>query len=261
MSVKCGREMLVTLGAALILLLQGCGSQPPAPVDKRGEPPSQKINHHIVSKGETLFSIAWRYEKSREKLAAVNNLNSNYTIYPGQRLSLDTSRIPVKKAAPKPIAKPRAVPSQKTNLPKTAVTPKSPVTKTTRQSAQPSFNGRWSWPVNGKVSKRFSSHALFKGIDINALPGSPVRPAAPGKVVYAGSGLRGYGNLIIVRHNSIYLSAYAHNRRIYVKEGSAVKAGQRIAEVGGDPVNIRRFYFEIRKDGKPVNPLAYLPKK
>jgi lipoprotein NlpD len=122
-------------------------------------------------------------------------------------------------------------------------------------------NWRWQWPTTGRVVKRFNSTSLFKGVDIQSHPGAPVVVAAPGVVVYSGSGLRGYGKLIIVKHSDVFLSAYAHNRKIFVREGQELKGGQKISEVGGDPSDKKRLYFEIRKDGKPVDPLRYLPKR
>jgi lipoprotein NlpD len=202
-----------------------------------------------------LFSIAWRYEKNVQKLARANGLSRPYTIYRGQRLTLDTSKASryVSRSSPKNKSLP------KKSQAKPAIRPAS---KSTRKPvpALPK-NWRWQWPVQGNISKRFNSSTLFKGLDIQSFSGSPVVAAAPGIVVYSGSGLRGYGKLIIVKHSDIFLSAYAHNRKIFVKEGQTVKGGQKISEVGGDPSNKRRLYFEVRKDGKPVDPIRYLPKK
>ena len=244
-----------TLVAGVVFLV-GCHTPPPAPVDYRPPPPSEKINDHLVSQGETLFSIAWRYEKNVQKLARANGISRPYTIYHGQRLTLDTSRVAYSVSRPSANKKPSGFrpKNQSKSRPKT----KPSVPKKT--PALPS-NWHWQWPVRGKVSKYFNSSSLFKGIDVQSFSGAPVVAAASGVVVYSGSGLRGYGQLIIVKHSSVFLSAYAHNRKIFVKEGQAVKGGQKISEVGGDPSNIKRLYFEIRKDGKPVNPLRYLPKK
>lgn len=231
----------------------GCHTPPPAPIVYRQPPPSEKIQVHEVSQNETLFSIAWRYEKDIQKLAQVNRLSYPYTIYSGQKLSLDTSKTPraiePKKSA-NPSSKPTAVASK----------PREPVVSNQNKPATTfSKQWRWQWPVQGNVTKRFNSSTLFKGINIQSFSGAPVVAAAPGVVVYSGSGLRGYGHLIIIKHSDIYLSAYAHNRKIYVKENAVVKAGQQISEVGGDPSDRKRFYFEIRKDGKPVDPQSYLP--
>jgi lipoprotein NlpD len=117
----------------------------------------------------------------------------------------------------------------------------------------------WAWPAKGKVVTQFSDSTTFKGIDIAGSAGQPVTASAGGKVVYAGSGLRGYGKLIIIKHNDAYLSAYAHNRDILVKEGQQVVKGQKIAEMGNTDTDQVKLHFEIRRQGKPVDPLRYLP--
>lgn len=251
--VTSSRWCILVVGVVSIFLVS-CKSPPPAPVDYRPPPPSEKINEHLVSRGETLFSIAWRYEKDVQKLARVNSLSRPYTIYRGQRLTLDTSKAPRYVSRPSP--KNKSQPKNK-NKPSTKATSK-PTRKPVPVLPK---NWRWQWPVQGNISRRFNSSTLFKGIDIQSVTGAPVVAAGSGVVVYSGSGLRGYGKLIIVKHSNIFLSAYAHNRKIFVKEGQAVKGGQKISEVGGDPSNKRRLYFEIRKDGKPVDPMRYLPKK
>lgn len=115
----------------------------------------------------------------------------------------------------------------------------------------------WIWPTKGKLLDGFSE--ATKGIDIAGKPGQAVTAAAAGKVVYSGAGLRGYGKLIIIKHNNIYLSAYAHNEKILVKEGQAVTKGQKIAEMGSTDTDLVKLHFEIRKNGKPVDPLKHLP--
>lgn len=117
----------------------------------------------------------------------------------------------------------------------------------------------WAWPAKGKVVAGFSEVGNLKGIDISGTAGQPVTASAAGKVVYAGTGLRGYGKLIIVKHNDTYLSAYAHNRDILVKEGQQVGRGQKIAEMGNTDADQVKLHFEIRRQGKPVDPLRYLP--
>jgi lipoprotein NlpD len=117
----------------------------------------------------------------------------------------------------------------------------------------------WAWPVKGKVVGGFSESANLKGIDIAGTAGQPVLASAPGRVVYAGSGLRGYGKLIIIKHNKTYLSAYAHNREILVKEGEQVTRGQKIAEMGNTDSDQVKLHFEIRRMGKPMDPARYLP--
>jgi lipoprotein NlpD len=117
----------------------------------------------------------------------------------------------------------------------------------------------WSWPAKGRIVTGFSEAANLKGIDIAGAAGQPVAASAGGKVVYAGTGLRGYGKLIIVKHSGMYLSAYAHNKEILVKEGQQVAKGQKIAEMGNTDADQVKLHFEIRRHGKPVDPLRYLP--
>lgn len=241
-------------------MISACQAPPPAPVDQRPPPPSQKINFHVVSSDETLFAIAWRYEKDLEKLARANGLSSPYTIYRGQRLTLDTNNLPsvtssppVKQSTAATVSPPIAKKDSPSPIKVIKPAPKLP-------DALPSV-WRWQWPAQGRVVRYFNSTDLFKGIDIESYSGQPVAAAAPGVVVYSGSGLRGYGELIIVKHSEEFLSAYAHSRRIFVKEGQMVKGGEKIAEVGGDPANSKRLYFEIRQKGRPVNPLKFLPRK
>lgn len=120
----------------------------------------------------------------------------------------------------------------------------------------------WRWPARGPVIEGYSvSGTINKGIDLAGRKGEPVLAAADGKVVYSGTGLVGYGNLIILKHNGTYLSAYGHNSKLLVREGQWAKAGQKIAEIGSTGTNRDKLHFEIRRNGKPVNPLQYLPKR
>jgi len=241
----------LTLILVCCLLLAGCGSTP-APVSSRTPPPSQKINHHIVGQGDTLFAIAWRYELSVDSLARANGLSRPYNIYAGQRLTLDVSRARSSRTvnggavAPEKTVRSSSKPAKRVVQPKVYALPKG--------------KWHWQWPVKGAISRRYDTNRVFKGLNIQSAKGRKVGAAAPGVVVYAGRGLRGYGQLLIVKHSETYLSAYAHNRKMYVKEGQKVAAGQKISEVGGDPENSGRLYFEIRKNGKPVDPMRLLPR-
>jgi len=118
---------------------------------------------------------------------------------------------------------------------------------------------RWQWPTSGVVLRKYDMASGSKGIDVGGELGQPVYAVSPGKVVYSGSALKGYGELIIVKHDDTYLSAYGHNRRRLVKEGDEVRAGQTIAELGIGPEQKPLLHFEIRENGKPVDPLAFLP--
>ncbi|GAA5315606.1 MAG: peptidoglycan DD-metalloendopeptidase family protein [Candidatus Pelagadaptatus aseana] len=241
-----------------LLLLTACASpNPSAPVSDRAGPPSQKLNQHVVARGETLFSIAWRYGHDYKTLARNNGIAKPYTIYPGQliRLSGKAKSSQVKPVSKKVVSKPAKAPVNRSKTTTSNARSKS-------QILASSGSVKWRWPAKGKLLATFSSqNALNKGVDIAGNLGEPVVAAGAGVVVYAGSGLRGYGNLLIIKHSETFLSAYAHNRRLLVKEGQAVKAGQKIAEIGSSGTDRNKLHFEIRKEGKPVNPLWYLPKR
>lgn len=240
-----------------ILLLAGCsGTNYRAPVDSLKQPPSQKITAHVVAKGETLYSIAWRYSRDVHALAHVNRIPEPYTIYPGQRLNLDLSQSPPPEqvAVPQKAERPSQVSQRSNKRSAPRAVPNPPATRESELA--------WQWPASGTILSGFSGAlALNKGIDIGAEKGEPVVAAESGTVVYAGDGLRGYGNLLIIKHSQSFLSAYAHNDKLLVAEGQAVQAGQQIAEVGSSGTNIDKLHFEIRRDGKPVDPLQYLPRR
>jgi lipoprotein NlpD len=163
-------------------------------------------------------------------------------------------------AMPAP-AEPAPPPTIAMVAPPATATPAEPRTVPKAASAPPDDREKldWGWPAKGKVVTQFSDTTSLKGIDIAGSAGQPVTASAGGKVVYAGSGLRGYGKLIIIKHNDAYLSAYAHNRDILVKEGQQVVKGQKIAEMGNTDTDQVKLHFEIRRQGKPVDPLRYLP--
>lgn len=220
----------------------GCSQTPPrAPIVDAQPIPSYRLNHHYVAPGETLYSIAWRYDLDYRALAAANRLDPSRGLRAGQRLQLDVSSIAVQEPAPR---------SSHQSPTKASAPPSKPKTNTIG----------WIWPVSGRIHSGFRSNSgLNKGIDIRAELGESVRAAAAGEVVYAGSGLRGYGNLIIVKHDSQFLSAYAYNQALLVREGDKVASGQAIARVGVMGSGISGLHFEIRKDGEPQNPLQLLP--
>lgn len=266
------------LGLVLLLFafLIGCQAPSPAPVAERPQPPSQKILHHIVSRDETLYSIAWRYELDFQQLAAVNGLAAPYNLHPGQRLSLDMRRRPAAVATGHPVRTGvvTATPVDGTQVQGTAVSgvevtpktasipvPTSPVARESAPSALPGSPWQWKWPATGRVAKEYDVSRVLKGISIYTNSGTAVAAAAPGVVVYAGNGLRGYGNLVIVKHSEKHLSAYAHNRTLLVSENQQVRQGEKIAEVGVDASKQNRLYFEIRENGKPVDPLLLLPRQ
>ncbi|HVJ37170.1 MAG TPA: peptidoglycan DD-metalloendopeptidase family protein [Stenotrophomonas sp.] len=205
-----------------------------------------------VRQGDTLYAIARRTNVSPLDLASWNNLSSPNTIYPGQVLRL----YPQGAATTRP-----AVAGAATSRPVTTGT--SPTTAPPASTPTPVASGfNWRWPADGVVVGNFvAGEATKQGIDIGGSNGQAVKAAADGVVVYSGAGLVGYGELIIIKHNEQWLSAYGHNRKRLVNEGQAVKAGQQIAEMGRSGATRDMLHFEIRYNGKPVDPLGYLPKK
>jgi len=210
-----------------------------------------------AEKGDTLYGLSKQHGVSVGRLAQLNQLKKPYVIQPGQTIFL----------------KPLNTDGRSTNTATAKSSSKtgSPVaskqTKHTQSQAQSSVQPigwpktvRWKRPANGKVVKKFSRKRNdSKGIDIAGKKGNAIMASAKGRVVYSGNGLISYGNLIIIKHNKTFLSAYAYNRKLLVKEGDMVKAGQQIAEMGHKDKQRAILHFEIRKNGKPVDPLKYLP--
>lgn len=266
--------------AVCLLLLNACGSQSArAPIDARnnqsiatksGAPrsPAKKSSGEftVVERGDTLYSIAWAHGIGYHQLASMNGIRPPYTIYSGQRLrvrppkrSSGVTVAPLRQSRPvvasSPVAAP-AAPRASKPAPKPAARPAAVAT-----SNKP-FNGPWVWPTRGRVLSKFQQNASGKrGIEIGGHADQPVNAAGNGTVVYAGSGLVGYGRLIIIKHSENLLSAYGHNSKLLVAEGEHVSAGQMIAKMGSSGTSRNELYFEIRRDGKPVDPLKYLPRK
>jgi lipoprotein NlpD len=327
------------IGILLVLTLAGCGSSSRAPVEDRQGSSTVKV--YQVQRGDTLYSIAFRYGLDYRKVAQVNSIPDPYIIYPGQHLYLwqrASSPVIVSPAPQTPapvisgnpglpesytpspvivtavpgIAAPPvsqvAMPSSPVyqggntasgseassggaSLPsQTASTGTAAGVKPTTAPATPSSSppavaaapvaaprpsaapkparaptpgarvSSWRWPSNGSVTRRYSS-SLHKGIDIGGSRGDPVYAVADATVVYAGTGIVGFGELIILKHNDIYISAYGHNSRLLVREGDVVGVGQTIAEKGSSGTDTVKLHFEIRKEGKPIDPLKLLPKR
>ena len=205
--------------------------------------------YHTVREGETLFSIAQAYGIDKARLAQWNRLGDGSLIYPGQRLRLTGPAPRTGKTA------------------SSAGSRHSSSSSSSASSARPAKSAgqkvdTWQWPTAGKVVAAFGSSAkTHSGIEISGRHGQAVQAAASGEVVYAGSGLKSYGELVIIRHNDTWLSAYGYNETLLVREGDQVKAGQRIATMGRGPGRKPMLHFEIRRDGKPVDPQRYLPRR
>jgi len=225
--VPGGQPTCVLLALAIALILAGCAGRSGRPPAVSPSAPSQasaslRGGEHVVQRGETLAAIGRRYGTDYLSLARLNGIRSPYTIYPGQRL-----RLPGTAAAPGPAGPP----------------------------------GGWTWPTAGNTLRGYSAaHGGNKGLDIAGQIGQPIRAAAAGTVVYAGNGLRQYGNLLIVKHNEDYLSAYGHLQKIAVAEGSTVSSGQTIANMGSPGDGRGVLHFEIRYRGTPIDPAAVLPR-
>ncbi len=251
----------------LMTFIAGCFGPGVVPVSDRTTRPRHPVTAvselRVVQAGDTLYSIAFERGLDYRTLAAWNGISPPYLIKPGQRLRLTAPRslpAPAPAAPASPPRTPIPKPPAPTQTAKSATTPKA--VPSAMPAAGPYFKlGKrdWIWPAEGKVIRKYSARRGNKGIDIAGQPGQTVRSAAPGRVVYAGSGLRGYGRLIIVKHNETFLSAYAHNRKILVSEGSMVTRGQQIAEMGRSGTDRVKLHFEIRRRGVPVDPLRFLP--
>ena len=283
------RQLFFLVG--VVIMLQAC-SRAAAPVQQRQvveepEPvttqrsipvkPSQERRNltnnsgfHVVEKGDTLYSIAFRYSKDFKNVAAWNSIPSPYTIYPGQvirliepKTSISNNTKPNKKKGETLQSKTTKKLPSKNTLPKQTVAKQPATTKPVNNASKPALPKgpvKWSWPTSGKIVNS-NSPTSKKGIDISGKNGQTIKAAAEGDVVYSGSGLFGYGKLIIIKHNETYLSAYAYNSKLLVKEGDRVKTGQAISHMGQDHSGRTVLHFEIRKNGKPINPIKYLPKR
>ncbi|WP_342617823.1 peptidoglycan DD-metalloendopeptidase family protein [Rhodoferax sp. GW822-FHT02A01] len=284
-----------------LLSLAGCGSSPMnrAPVEDRGastssvptvatavKPPpgfenAGKPGYYTVKPGDTLIRIGLDSGQSNKDIARWNNLDNPNHIEVGQVLRvvpptgeavvvtkpvttgavtttpIATPAAAAASAAASAPAKPASAPAA---VPSTAKAASAPASAVAPVAAGSDEDLAWIWPAKGVVVGEFDE-AKNKGVDISGAAGDPVLASADGKVVYAGAGLRGYGNLIILKHNNTFLTAYAHNQSLLVKEDQVVKKGQKIAEMGNSDADKVKLHFEVRRQGKPVDPLKYLPAK
>ncbi|TYT25217.1 peptidoglycan DD-metalloendopeptidase family protein [Luteimonas viscosa] len=236
--------LLVTGCSSKVVRTQGGGSVPKVSTPKPGA-------SVVVRRGDTLYRLAVNNGISPMDLALWNGVSPPYTIYPGQRLRLypgtgSGSRSATRSSGTtqRPAVRPTQAPPQ----------PSAPPPSSSRLG--------WRWPTDGQILNRFAAgDATRQGIDIAGRSGQAVRAAADGVVVYSGSGLVGYGELVIVKHDEQWLSAYGHNRTRLVNEGARVSAGQQIAEMGSTGAAREMLHFEIRYNGKPVDPLQHLPRR
>jgi lipoprotein NlpD len=227
-----GRTARLAVALALVLLVAACSSTPQRPAT------------YTVKRGDTLYAIAWRHRVDYQDLARWNGIGRDYVIHPGQVLKLYPSS---SAAQHKPASAPAAASARTTQ-------PTRPAPAT---SSGPPV--QWQWPVTGGTATLTTRPNGGQGLMISGRLGDEIRSAGAGRVVYTGSGLLGYGQLVIIKHNDTYLSAYGHTQSVAIREGDLVKAGQRIATMGPGPQGTPMLYFEIRINGSPGNPLALLP--
>lgn len=251
------KKLSVPIHSALLLLLAACGS----------------FVHYQVKPGDSLYSIGFKHDIDYKTLAEWNNIPPPYVIHQGQWIRVVS---PIEDEEPETIAsnnsglndveklKKKFKRSQNSNATSSSQHAKTNSTKTKKTTEKVSVTPvesdiDWTWPTRGKVVKYFGSNSQGKkGIDISGVRGQAINAAADGIVVYSGSGIIGLGNLVIIKHNKTFLSAYAHNDSLLVKEGQQLKKGQQIAKMGDSGTERVLLHFEIRKDGKPVNPLQYI---
>lgn len=240
------------------LLLSACSHQTRLPpvVELKWHAYNTHQMQHRVTRGDTLYSIAFRYDKDFRLLADYNHLKSPYILHIGQIVYLQyLTKIPNHHYAPVRGVK-SVAPARKQIVTKTVFFRSAPVKQA--KIVRHIGSGHWAWPATGRVVANFIPEQGKKGIDIAGKKGGDVRAAANGVVAYAGSGLSGYGNLIIIKHDGQFLTAYGNNFRNRVVEGQRVKVGQVIAEMGIVDRKYWGVHFEIRKAGQPVNPMSYL---
>jgi len=293
------RRWLAGLMVASMLVVAGCASPSgPVPVEDRGimarpgggtvagpgVPPITtdasgkplpgienygKPGYYAVRPGDTIRRIANETGQTWQNIARWNNLDNPDLIEVGQVLRVIAPGAAVAAAAPttvelngvvtRPVVpQPAITPSSPTAQVAAASAPAKPATPPAAASGDEDLG--WIWPAHGTLIAGFDE-AKNKGLDISGKAGDSVLAAADGRVVYAGAGLRGYGNLIILKHNNTYLTAYAHNQALLVKEDQSVQKGQKIAEMGNSDADRVKLHFEIRRQGKPVDPARYLPSR
>lgn len=287
--------LLLTLAACgvaprAVVVERPGGAQPARPSSQPAAPSGPA--EHVVQRGDTLYGIAFRHGLDYRQVADWNRIGPPYTIFPGQRIRLRPPGAQLAQTPPaRPAASPASGPSPVTppagsppaSAPPVETRPAAPIAGTPPPAAStpapvasapapatppanapqpPAASGpiRWQWPTRGDIVGRFvAGDPTRQGLSIAGSAGQAVNAAADGVVVYSGSGLIGYGELIIVKHSDEFLSAYGHNRRRLVAEGEQVRAGQQIAEMGRSGAARDMLHFEIRRNGRPVDPLGQLP--
>ncbi|MBJ9935125.1 peptidoglycan DD-metalloendopeptidase family protein [Acinetobacter pittii] len=260
---KIMKIMLLSVAVGFTVAMTGCASKPQINNSSRY---AMAPNYYTVRSGDTLSGIAMRYGLDYISIAEMNDIAPPYRIYVNQSLRLKKGSSP-RTVSTQVMTQPEQIKRQTIALPTTQpVTPvtqpttTAPSTNTTVTSVAPNSSLRWIKPNNGPVIQGFNLANNVKGIRYGGNQGDPIYAAADGQVVYAADGLKEYGNLVLIKHIDGYISAYAHNSKMLVKSGDNVTAGQKIAEMGSTGASQVMLEFQIRLDGKPINPVNLLPK-
>jgi len=260
---KIMKIMMLSVVVGFTAVMAGCASKPQINNSSRY---AMAPNYYTVRSGDTLSGIAMRYGLDYISIAEMNDIPAPYRIYVNQSLRLKKGSSP-RTVSTQVMAQPEQIKRQTIALPTTQpVTPvtqpstTAPSTNTTVTSVAPNSSLRWIKPTNGPVIQGFNLANNVKGIRYGGNQGDPIYAAADGQVVYAADGLKEYGNLVLIKHIDGYISAYAHNSKMLVKSGDNVTAGQKIAEMGSTGASQVMLEFQIRLDGKPINPINLLPK-
>ncbi|MCA4797275.1 peptidoglycan DD-metalloendopeptidase family protein [Acinetobacter towneri] len=256
------KTLVLSSAVVATVVLSGCASKPQVNNSARY---ATAPNFYTVRSGDTLSGIAARYGLSYLSIAEMNDIAPPYRIYVGQSIRLKAGN-PPRTTSTRPVTQAAPIQRQTVTLPTTPVTP-APVTSTTTtttSSTTPSTpvrssTLRWVKPSQGAVIAQFNLASNIKGIRYGGNVGDPIYAAADGQVVYAADGLKEYGNLILIKHIDGYITAYAHNSKMNVSSGQNVTAGQKIAEMGSSGATRTMLEFQVRLDGKPINPTNVLP--
>ena len=249
------------LGLVIVVFVTACTPYSAPPVINKS--PARKIPpSYVVKQGDSIYNIAWAYGLDFRDMIKWNRLKKPYPLKPGQTIALrkdGTARAvkttPLKANAQSTPEKPIVATTLPAKKPLSTAKTDAASAPAVTFSKAPS---QWNWPAEGKLIGKFSPSKGSNGIQITGTQGSPIKATAAGDVVYVGEGLRGYGKLIIVKHSTRFLSAYAHNQDMLVEEGQRIKSGQQIARMGKSGTKTTMLHFEIRENGQSVNPLKYL---
>lgn len=251
------KTIVISTAIVSVAVLSGCASKPQINNPTRY---ASAPNYYTVKTGDTLSGIAARYGLSYLSVAEMNDISSPYRIYVGQSLRLKKGGAS-KTVTTQPMTQTAAIQRQKIDLPKNQTTTQPTTSATTTPAASvQSSNLKWVKPSNGSVIAQFDQANNIKGTRFSGNVGDAVVAAADGQVVYAADGLKEYGNLVLIKHVNGYITAYAHNSKLLVKSGQNVVAGQKIAEMGSSGTTRTMLEFQVRLDGKPIDPQNILPK-